>query len=181
MGRVNTIRSIPCRSAGYSHIIATPSYAIVTNVCVNTKDEFITLHLKNEKTLSNLLSKYDRKDFYCSFSFLLSCSQHGPSPQNPSQPHQNGLFPAPSCRSPSLLALPPLPVSGRFFAPFLHRSSSRPVSSTRPASSPRRTKRRPLLTDLLSSPLHALSLPRDDAAEASVSERRIVPSAEECL
>ncbi|KAK8811951.1 hypothetical protein WA538_003221 [Blastocystis sp. DL] len=51
-------------SAGYSHIIATPSYAIVTNVCVNTKDEFITLHLKNEKTLSNLLSKYDRKDFY---------------------------------------------------------------------------------------------------------------------
>ena len=168
MGRVNTIRSIPCRSAGYSHIIATPSYAIVTNVCVNTKDEFITLHLKNEKTLSNLLSKYDRKDFYCSFSFLLSCSQHGP-------------FPAPSCRSPPLLALPPLPVSGRFFAPFLHRSSSRPVSSTRPASSPRRTKRRPLLTDLLSSPLHALSLPRDDAAEASVSERRIVPSAEECL
>lgn len=55
------------RSNGYSRIIASSSYAIVTNVCINTKDEFITLHLDDERVLSDLLAKYGRKDFYCIF------------------------------------------------------------------------------------------------------------------
>ena len=59
------------RSNGYSRIIDTSSYAIVTNVCVNTKDEFITLHLQNDHILSDLLTKYNRKDFY-STSFISS-------------------------------------------------------------------------------------------------------------
>ena len=51
------------RSNGYSRIIDTPSYAIVTNVCVNTKDAFITLHLQDDRVLSNLLTEYNRKVF----------------------------------------------------------------------------------------------------------------------
>ena len=174
-------QSIPCRSAGYSHIIATSNYAIVTNVCVNTKDEFITLHLKNEKSLSNLLSKYDRKDFYCRIFVSLSHSQHGSRSQNPSQSHQDGFFPAPSRSSSSVLSFASLSVSGRFFASLLHRTSFRPVPSTRPASSAGRTKRRPLLADLLSSPVDAFPLSERQSAEAPISRRFCVPSAEECL
>ena len=170
-----------CRSSGYSQIIATPSYAIVTNVCVNTKDEFITLHLKNEQSLSNLLSKYDRKDFYCCHLLFLSRSQHGSCSQNPSQSHQNGFFSASSRHSSSFLPLSSLSVSGRFFASLVHRAPSRSVSSTRPSSSVGRAKLRSLLADLLSSPVHAFSVSEDDSTEASLSRRFLVLSAEECL
>lgn len=64
--------NLTCRSNGFSRIIATSSYAIVTNVCVNTKNEFITLHLDNESVLSDLLAKYDRKDFYCKSDISIS-------------------------------------------------------------------------------------------------------------
>ena len=71
MGRVRGIQIVPTyRSNGYSRIIDTSNYAIVTNVCVNTKDEFITLHLQDDRVLSNLLTKYNRKDFYSTFFFF---------------------------------------------------------------------------------------------------------------
>lgn len=97
MGRVRGIQIVPTyRSNGYSRIIDTSSYAIVTNVCVNTKDEFFTLHLQDDRVLSNLLTKYNRKDFY---STLLLSSPHSQdniirvlkTPLHPSKLHSTPL------------------------------------------------------------------------------------------
>ena len=51
---------------GFSSIFHTPHYAVVSNVCINLKNNALTLHLRDEKELSAILSTYKRKDFFCS-------------------------------------------------------------------------------------------------------------------
>ena len=55
-------------SEGFSSIVHTPHYAIVSNVCINLKNNALTLHLRDERELSTILSTYKRKDFFCAQS-----------------------------------------------------------------------------------------------------------------
>lgn len=58
------------RSEGYSKIIHTAHYAIVTNICVNLKNNALTIHLQNDAELSDILTLYKRKDFFCSLLLI---------------------------------------------------------------------------------------------------------------
>lgn len=43
----------------------TKNYAFVSNACVNVRNGQVTLYMKSEKQITDLLTKYKWKDFYC--------------------------------------------------------------------------------------------------------------------
>ena len=98
-------------SEGFSKIIHTPHYAIVTNICVNLKNNALTIHLRNEAELSGILTLYKRKDFFCPLLFSYSrASQLRPRAENPSQSEQARSETPASGHRPSALSFQPLPV-----------------------------------------------------------------------
>ena len=54
-----------CRSNGYSRFLDTKNFVFVSNACVNVRNGQVTLYMKSEKQITDLLTKYKWKDFYC--------------------------------------------------------------------------------------------------------------------
>lgn len=43
----------------------TKNYAYVSNACINVRNGQVSLYMKSEKQITDLLTKYKWKDFYC--------------------------------------------------------------------------------------------------------------------